>query len=81
MDTGYALKEADIICGYSSCFQSIIGNGVVSIVSNAEEKRQGLSRLMKHVAGKQEWEFDENMISSVTVFKLEVTDMSCKEHR
>lgn len=80
MDTNYAVNEADLACGYSARFQSIIGNGVVSIVSEIKEKKLGLSLLMKHNTGKQNWDFDEKMVSAATVFKLEVTKMSCKEH-
>ena len=80
MDTDYALNEADLACGYSARFQSIIGSGVVSIVSEIEEKKLGLSLLMEHNTGKKNWNFDEKMVNAVTVFKLEVTKMSCKEH-
>ena len=81
MDTNYALNEADIACGYSARFQSIIGNGVVSMVSEIEEKKLGLSLLMEHNTGKREWNFDEKMVNAVSVFKLKVTEMSCKEHQ
>lgn len=80
MDTNYALNEADLACGYSARFQSIIGNGVVSIVSEIEEKKLGLSLLMEHNTGKKNWNFDEKMVHAAAVFKLEVTKMSCKEH-
>ena len=80
MDTDYALNEADLACGYSARFQSIIGSGVVSIVSEIEEKKLGLSLLMEHNTGKKNWNFDEKMVNAVTVFKLEVAKMSCKEH-
>ena len=80
MDTNYALHEGDLACGYSARFQSIIGNGVVSIVSEINEKKLGLSLLMEHNTGKRNWDFDEKRVNSVTVFKLEVTKMSCKEH-
>ena len=80
MDTNYALNEADLACGYSARFQSIIGNGVISIVTEINEKKLGLSLLMEHNTRKQNWHFDEKMINAVTVFKLEVKKMSCKEH-
>ncbi|MBD5473604.1 MAG: pyridoxamine 5'-phosphate oxidase family protein [Lachnospiraceae bacterium] len=80
MDTNYALNEADLACGYSARFQSIIGNGVVSIVTEINEKKLGLSLLMEHNTKKQNWHFDEKMIDAVTVFKLAVKKMSCKEH-
>lgn len=80
MDTNYALNEADLACGYSARFQSIIGNGIVSIVTEINEKKLGLSLLMEHNTKKQNWRFDEKTIDAVTVFKLEVKKMSCKEH-
>lgn len=80
MDTDYVLKEADTACGYSARFQSIIGTGVVSIVSDSDEKGKGISLLMEHNTGQQNWDFDEKMMNAVMIFKLEVTKMSCKEH-
>lgn len=80
MDTDYALHEADAACGYSARFQSVIGNGVMSIVSEAGEKKRGLSLLMEHNTGKSGWSFDDRAVSAVAVFKLEVTKLSCKEH-
>lgn len=84
MDTDfavYALNESEVACDYTARFQSVIGNGVVSIVSEIEEKKRGLSLLMEHNTGKREWNFDEKMVNAVAVFKLEVTKMSCKEHQ
>lgn len=81
MDTNYALNEADMACGHSARFQSIIGNGIVSMVSELEKKKLGLSLLMEHNTGKREWDFDEKMLNAVAVFKLVVTKMSCKEHQ
>ena len=83
MDTDFAVYshgEAEAACTYTARFQSIIGNGTVSIVSDTEEKKLGLSLLMEHSAGKREWTFDDKMFNAVAVFKLEVTKMSCKEH-
>ena len=84
MDTDcaiYAVGEAETACDYTARFQSVVGNGVMSIVPEAEEKRLGLTLLMEHNAGKREWAFHEKMVEAVTVFKLKVTKLSCKEHR
>lgn len=81
MDTDYALNEDDLACEYSARFQSIIGNGIVSIVTESEEKKKGLSLLMEHSTGKREWDFDDKMMDATCVFKLEVTKISCKEHQ
>lgn len=82
MDAGhevYALN-ADVACNYTSRFQSIIGNGVMSIVTAPEEKKLGLSLIMEHNTGKRDWSFNDNAVNAVAVFKLTVTSLSCKEH-
>ena len=80
MDTNYQLTEGDAACEYSARFQSVIGNGNISIVTDMEEKREGLQIVMEHNTGKRDWEFPENMLKKVGVFKLEVTDLACKEY-
>ena len=77
----YVIGESEAACGHTARFQSVIGNGTVSIVSEIEEKKLGLSLLMEHNTGKREWSFPEKMVDAVTVFKLEVTKLSCKEHQ
>ena len=81
MDTDYAVYGAELACGYSARFQSIIGNGIVSIVSEIEEKKKGLLLIMEHNVEQRSWNFDEKMVDAVAVFKLEATKLSCKEHQ
>ena len=84
MDTDpavYTIGKSETACDYTTRFQSVIGSGIVSIVSEIEEKKLGLSLLMEHNTGKREWAFHEKMVEAVTVFKLKVTKLSCKEHR
>ncbi len=84
MDTDlevYSIERSEVACDYTARFQSVVGNGIVSIVSQLEEKKSGLSLLMEHNTGKSEWSFDEKALNAVTVFKLDVLNMSCKEHR
>ena len=79
MDTGYGLIEDEKACGHSALYRSIIGNGLISIV-HGDEKIHGLKLLMEHETGKNEWDFDEGMLRAVAVFKIDVTELSCKEH-
>lgn len=80
MDTGYELKTAAAACGYSAYFQSIVGQGKVSIVEDTEEKRKGLCAVMKHASGNGEWEFQDKMLEAVCVWKLAVTELAGKEN-
>lgn len=78
MDTGYSLAQNDIACKFSNTFKSIIGTGVISFVTDADEKRFALRRIMKHVTNKDEWQFNDKAVELVRVFKIEVTKMTCK---
>jgi len=81
MDTHYKVNEGPTACNYSARYRSIIGSVMVSFVEDVKEKEEGLQLLMKHNTGKGDWEFTEKMVQSVCVFKLEVTELSCKEHK
>lgn len=71
---------ADKACNFSQDFLSIIGNGICSIVEDENEKVKGLTALMTKISGRSDWEFPEAMLKNTTVFKVEVTELSCKEH-
>lgn len=81
MDTNYKLYEGELACNYSARYQSVIGNGVVEIVEDKEEKVKGLTLFMEHTAGKKDWQFDEKRLNAVAVLKLRVTEFSCKERQ
>ena len=80
MDTNFELHEADEACEHSAAFQSIIGGGKVDLVEDQEEKVRGLNAIMGHLTGKADWSYGSAMLDRVCVFKLEVEELSCKEH-
>ncbi len=80
MDANYELRQAVDACGYTAGFHSIIGTGKVSLVETIEEKIHGLKQIMFHNTGKTEWTFLPKVLEQVSVFKLEVSELSCKEH-
>lgn len=80
LDCGYQLHTADTACGYTAAFSSVIGTGKVEILTDTQDKLYGLERLMEHIAGTAKWEFSPEMLEQVCVFRLEVTELSCKVH-
>ena len=79
MDTNHGIypkANNGIACAYTARFQSVIGTGKVSMVSDADEKKRGLLLIMQHITQKSEWTFDEKMLNAVAVFKLEVEKLS-----
>lgn len=80
LDTHYKLNEAEEACNFSARFQSVIGNGKVSMIDELAEKKFALQKIMEHATGKADWTFADAMLEAVATFKLEVETLSCKEH-
>ena len=80
LDTRYQLREAEKACGYSCRFQSVIGSGQITIIGDREGKQKGLNHIMGHYSGRSDWSFDERMVDAVTVMRLDIEELSCKEH-
>ena len=78
IDGKYELLEADVACDFSAKFQSVLGTGTLSLVEDKAEKVIGLNCLMKQTANKTEWEYKDEMLNGVAVFRLDVEKMSCK---
>lgn len=80
LDCGYQLHTAYSPCGYTAAFSSVIGTGRAEILTTAAEKTAGLQSLMRHTAGLEDCSFDPEMLEQVCVFRLEVTQITCKVH-
>ena len=80
MDTGHGLVPGAQACSCSFLYQSVIGKGKIEAISNSEEKKHGLTVLMKHDMPEKKWDFPSAMVEKTAVFRLDVTEWSCKEH-
>ena len=78
IDGNYELLKADIACNFSAKFQSIIGTGMLSLVEDNHEKIKGLNTLMKQTTSRHEWNYDDEMLNGVAIFRLDVEKLSCK---
>ena len=80
MDCGYELIQGKTACSSSALFRSVMGSGRASIVEDEAEKHAGLLALMEHCSGRADWKFQDEALASVCVFRLEVSELSAKEH-
>lgn len=69
--------EGDIACRYGITYASIMGRGTAVITEDSEEKKHGLSVLMKTQTGK-DFTFDDKMASIVSVIRIDVSDFTAK---
>ena len=81
MDTDYRLNESEMACSFSARFRSIIGTGRISLVEDEDERRYGLDRIMHKATGRSGWNFDSAALAKTAVFRLRVSELSCKEHK
>lgn len=80
MDSNHELIVGKMACNYSERYQCVMGTGLISFVEEKVEKSMALNEIMFQNMGKNDWEFSEEMLNRVAVFKIEVKSLSCKEH-
>ena len=78
IDGNYTLLEGEVACDFSATFQSIIGSGRLLLVEDSVEKIKGLNAIMKQTTTKDEWNYSNEMLEAVAVFRLDVDKLSCK---
>lgn len=78
IDGSFSLLPSGKACDYSARYQSVIGNGTLSVVKDNDERIKGLNCLMRQLTGKSGFDYSDEMLNSAAVFKLEVTKLSCK---
>lgn len=81
MDFGYQLKTAETACAHSAYYSSAIGEGEVSELTENDEKKKALNLIMLNETGKGDWNFPSIMLSKVGVFKIKVSEFTCKAHK
>ena len=69
--------EGDVACRYGIAYRSLMGRGRAVFVEEAEEKKRGLSLLMKTQTGK-DFSFDDKVIQVVTVIRIDVPEYTAK---
>lgn len=77
MDCAHRLITGERACDYSMEYESVIGQGILEILSETE-KRNALDIIMRQYSGEKEFEYNENYLKAVTVFKLMVTGVTGK---
>lgn len=70
--------EGKVACQYGMAYSSLLGKGEAKILTDPQEKMLALTVLMKTQTGK-DFEFDEKLVSIVSVVSIAVTEYSAKK--
>ena len=80
LDRGFELVTGQHAIHCTSKYQSVIGEGTIAEVEDDEEKVRGLNALMGQYTDKSDWTYPPAMLAEVTVLRLTVEELSCKEN-
>lgn len=81
VDSGHEVVSGGAVaCRYSMAYQSVVGQGVLSIVEDAQAKREGLSALMANLVPGQDFAFSEEALAAVLVLRLDVLHITAKSN-
>lgn len=80
LDCSHELKTGNRACDCSYLYESVIGEGKISIITEENEKIHGLNEIMRQYTGNGDNDFSPEAVSRTVVLKLEVTEISCKKH-
>ena len=69
--------EGKVACQYGLSYHAISGRARATLVEDVEEKKEGMSILMKTQTGK-DFTFNERLVSIVAVIRLDVTEYKAK---
>lgn len=75
------LARGERPCDWTMLYESIIGYGQLTELSDPEEKRAGLECIMRHHGAEGPFDFPDSMIAKTAVIRLDVTELSGKSNR
>lgn len=70
--------EGKVACQYGTTYASVMGLGTAEVLTDVEEKIDGLTKFMKTQTGK-DFTFDEKMVSIVSVIKITAKYFTAKK--
>ena len=65
MDYNHEVITGDYTCAYSYAYRSIMGNGIITEVTDPEAKKKGLEKIMAHIAPEAKIAFLPEMVERV----------------
>ncbi|NJO88464.1 MAG: pyridoxamine 5'-phosphate oxidase family protein [Chloroflexia bacterium] len=72
------IEHESVACKWTTSYQSVIGFGKMTEITDFVEAAYALNQIMQHYSGK-EWEMTEKMLATVKMWKIEIEEMTGKE--
>ena len=81
MDGRHALRTADAACAHSYSYRSIMGSGTIRELTDPQEKRAALERIMEHMTGKSGWDMPDASLERTAVFAIQADQWTGKRNQ
>ena len=72
------VEHKSVACKWSTSYQSVIGYGKMSELTDFREAAYALNQIMLQYSGK-DWEMTEKMLETVKMWKIEIEEMTGKQ--
>ena len=72
------IEDKVIACKWTSAYKSVIGYGKMIELIEYKEQENAINQIMLQYSGK-EWEFNEHVLKSVKLWKIEIDEISGKQ--
>lgn len=75
------IERYEKACKWGTTYRSVIGYGKVEIISDYEQKRQGLDVIMKSNGANisHDLNYEKSEVDSMSILKVEITEMTGKQ--
>ncbi len=79
IDTDHKLITAAEANRFTMHYRSVVGAGRIAILTDPDEKREGLDAIMAHYSERTDWVYPDGMVAAVAVFALYIDELSGKK--
>jgi nitroimidazol reductase NimA-like FMN-containing flavoprotein (pyridoxamine 5'-phosphate oxidase superfamily) len=79
MDTDHELYRGEKGCDWGMKYRSVVGYGIISIITDKGEKEKGLNCIMAHYGGETEYQYEEKMLERTTILRLDIKEITGKK--
>ena len=75
------IAEAEQPCDWSILYESVVGYGAITQISDLAEKRRGLDAIMRQHGAAGDLDYPDKMIARTTLLRLDVESVTGKSNR
>ena len=79
IDSNHEVINTGIPCNWSSKYASVMGTGKASILTDDDQKKEGLSIIIDHYSSGSSYSFSKKKLDEVVIMKIEIVQMTGKK--